>query len=120
MPELSIMTCLHERRHLIVYMGSLPNGALFRLEAEGRERAIIRAALGNATGKEIRRMRKQIGSHEGPIRVAANRNLSGVNHALSCCFLHTPDRCSIACKVQTSSSLDGPRSLDTTGALHPA
>ncbi len=50
---------LHEGRHGIVDLGRLPDGALLSLEAEGRQRPVVCAALGDAAGEQIRRVRLQ-------------------------------------------------------------
>ncbi|MNM32920.1 hypothetical protein D3C81_435230 [compost metagenome] len=68
-----------EWRHGLVDAGRLPERTLFRLEAERRQGAVIRAAAGDA-GAEQTRMRQQVARHEGAIRVAADGDAVAVGH----------------------------------------
>ena len=50
---------LHEGRHGVVDLRRLPDGSLLGLEAEGRKRPVVGAALGDAARKQVRGMRLQ-------------------------------------------------------------
>ena len=62
---------VHERRHLQIDIGRLPDGPPLALEAEGRERAVVRAALRDAGFEQIA-VGQQVGGHEAAIAVAAH------------------------------------------------
>mmetsp|Transcript_17321 Transcript_17321/g.37688 ORF Transcript_17321/g.37688 Transcript_17321/m.37688 type:complete len:216 (-) Transcript_17321:1384-2031(-) len=78
----------HERAHLHVRLGCLPHGALLRLEAEGRECAVVGARPRDGAAEQLRRVRQQVGRHERPVRVPPHRNARRVRDSPAHDLLH--------------------------------
>ncbi len=76
-----------ERRHLLVDVLRLPVVALFGLEAERGQRAVVGAAARDA-GLEQAGMREQVGGHERTVGVATDRDVLAVGHATPHHFIH--------------------------------
>ncbi|PAV68952.1 hypothetical protein WR25_08738 [Diploscapter pachys] len=69
-----------KRAHLGIGRRRLPIGALFRLEAERGQRAVVRTRPGDAGAEQIG-VREQVGGHERAIAVAAHRHAVTVANA---------------------------------------
>ena len=68
-----------KRRHLRVDVRRFPERAPLGLESERRQRAVIRAALGDCSVKQ-RRVGQQIGGHESAVAVAENADAIAVGN----------------------------------------